>query len=95
MKSNVISMPRSLGQRSAEASPAILDIACGTRRRCAVRYRRISHTPARPGEGLLSDHIAGVRPVRIRPANSGQPIAFATRGCPHVMAENGVCHVVG
>ena len=57
--------------------------------------RRISPTPARPGEGLLSDHIAGVRPVRIRPANSGQPIAFATRGCPHVMAENGVCHVVG
>jgi hypothetical protein len=33
--------------------------------------------------------------VRIRPANSGQPIAFATRCCPHVMAENGVCHVVG
>jgi hypothetical protein len=56
---------------------------------------RISPTPARPGEGLLSDYIAGVRPVRIRPANSGQPIAFATRGCPHVMAENGVCHVVG
>jgi len=44
------------------------------------RNRRISPTPARPGEGLLSDHIAGVRPVRIRPANSGQPIAFATRG---------------
>jgi hypothetical protein len=33
--------------------------------------------------------------VRILPANSGQPITFATRGCPHVMAENGVCHVVG
>ena len=60
-----------------------------------VWKRRISPTPARPGEGLLSDHIAGVRPVRIRPANFGQPIAFATRGCPHVMAENGVCHVVG
>ena len=57
--------------------------------------RRFSPTPARPAEGLLSDHIAGVRPVWIRPANSGQPIAFATRGCPQVMAENGVCHVVG
>src|SRR6516162_10811748 len=27
-------------------------------------HRRISLTPARPGDGLLSDHIAGVRPVR-------------------------------
>ena len=28
------------------------------------RNWRISPTPARPGDGLLSDHIAGVRPVR-------------------------------
>jgi len=28
-------------------------------------------------------------------ANVVQMIAFATRGCPQVMAENGVCHVVG
>jgi hypothetical protein len=58
-------------------------------------FRRNLVIAGRSGEGLLSDHIAGVWPVRIRPANSGQPIAFATRGCPHVTAENGVCHVVG
>ena len=40
MQPNVISMPRSLGQRSAEASPAILDIACGIGSRCAVRSGR-------------------------------------------------------
>jgi hypothetical protein len=34
------------------------------RGRSSVRLRRISPTPAHPGDCLLSDHIAGVRPVQ-------------------------------
>jgi hypothetical protein len=44
------------------------------------RLRRISSVAARSGEGLLSDHIAGVRPVqRERVFVRGVPLAEAVK----------------